>query len=104
MNINKIRGDFPILEDSRVIYFDTACQSLRPQVVIDAITGYYEDLSACSGRSMHHLAAEVTQKCNDARARVARFLNAAKNEEIVFTRNTTEGINLVANSLFFKPG
>ncbi len=104
MNINKIRSDFPILEDPRVIYFDTACQSLRPQVVIDAITGYYEELSACSGRSMHHLAVEVTQQCNDARAKVARFLNASKTEEIVFTRNTTEGINLVANSLFFKPG
>ena len=78
MNINKIRSDFPILEDSRVVYFDTACQSLRPQSVIDAVTGYYEDLSACSGRSMHHLAAEVTQKCNEARAKLARFVNAAK--------------------------
>lgn len=104
MNINKIRSDFPILENSRVIYFDTACQSLRPQVVIDAITGYYENLSACSGRSMHHLAAEVTQQCNAARARIARFLNAAKDEEVIFTRNTTEGINLVANSLSFNQG
>lgn len=104
MNIDKIRSDFPILEDSRVVYFDTACQSLRPQSVIDAITGYYEDLSACSGRSMHHLAAQVTQKCNESRVKLARFINAAKPEEIIFTRNTTEGINLVANSLFFKSG
>lgn len=104
MDISKIRRDFPILNQPRMIYFDTACQSLRPQVVIDAVTEYYTHYSACSGRSMHHLAAEVTQKCDHTRVSVARFLNAAKKEEIVFTRNTTEGINLVANSLLFKPG
>jgi cysteine desulfurase/selenocysteine lyase len=53
---------------------------------------------------MHHLAATVTQKVDEARAALAKFLNAAKKEEIVFTRNTTESINLVANSLSFKPG
>ena len=104
MDVNKIRNDFPILKNSGVIYFDTACQSLRPQVVIDAITDYYQYLSACSGRSMHHLAVKVTQHFDEARASIARFLNAAKKEEIIFTRNTTEGINLVANSLSFHQG
>lgn len=104
MGVNKIRADFPLLANSNVVYFDTACQSLRPQSVIDAVTDYYTELSACSGRSMHHLAAQVTQKCNESRAKVARFLNAARPEEVIFTRNTTEGINLVANSLFFKTG
>lgn len=108
MNLNEIRLDFPILEtkpgQKPVIYLDSACQSLRPQAVIDAITDYYVNFSACSGRSMHKLAAEVTQRCDEARSQIARLLGAAKKEEIVFTRNTTEGINLVANSLGLKSG
>ena len=103
MDITKIRQDFPIFSNKGV-YFDNACQSLRPQSVIDAITEYYRDYSACGGRSNHHLAANVTQKCDEARTRIAKFLHAKRKEEIVFTRNTTEGINLVANSLDFKEG
>lgn len=108
MDIKKIRQDFPMLQEiggkKPVVYFDTACQSLRPRQVINAIGQYYEKTSACSGRSMHHLAAEVTRACDQARSSVAKFLGAAKKEEIVFTRNTTEAINLVANSLNLKKG
>lgn len=104
MDINKIRRDFPILQDKKITYLDTACQSLRPQVVIDAVNEYYLKTSACSGRSMHKLAARVTAQCDESRTIVAKFLNAARKEEIIFTRNTTEGINLVANSLTFHPG
>jgi cysteine desulfurase/selenocysteine lyase len=104
MDVTKIRRDFPALSDPGLVYFDTACQSLRPQPVIDAMDAYYREYPACSGRSMHHLAARVTQKVDDARTVTAKFLNASKKEEIIFTRNTTEGINLVANALSFKPG
>jgi cysteine desulfurase/selenocysteine lyase len=108
MNLNECRKDFPILQpkdgQNPVVYLDTACQSLRPVQVIEAVREYYTDYPACSGRSMHKLAARVTQKCQEARARMARFLGAAKEEEIIFTRNTTEGINLVANSLDLKQG
>ena len=108
MNLNEIRRDFPILQtkpgQKPVVYLDTACQSLRPQQVIDVINDYYLKSSACSGRSMHKLAAEVTQKCDEARSQVAKFIGAAKKEEIIFTRNTTEGINLIANTLDLKPG
>jgi cysteine desulfurase/selenocysteine lyase len=105
MDINKIRQDFPMLHPEggqgrkSITYFDNACQSLRPRQVLEAINQYYLTSSACSGRSMHHLAAEVTHECDQARAAIAKFLNAARKEEVVFTRNTTEGINLVANSL-----
>jgi cysteine desulfurase / selenocysteine lyase len=106
MDIKKIRQDFPMLQDDAGhkpnTYFDNACQSLRPKVVIDAINKYYLKSSACSGRSMHHLAVEVTHDCDQARTSMAKFLNAARKEEIVFTRNTTEGINLVSNSLDFQ--
>lgn len=86
MNLNELRNDFPLLQtkpgQKPVIYLDTACQSLRPRPVIEAITDYYENYPACSGRSMHKLAAMVTQKCDDARVQMAHFLGAAKKEEI----------------------
>jgi cysteine desulfurase / selenocysteine lyase len=108
MDIKKIRQDFPLLQEGAgrkpVVYLDSACQSLRPKVVIDAVSQYYTLMSACNGRSMHRLAAEVTRGCDEARGLVAKFLGAARKEEIVFTRNTTEGINLVANALDFQPG
>jgi cysteine desulfurase / selenocysteine lyase len=108
MDIEHIRQDFPLLQERRkgkpIIYFDTACQSLRPQPVIDAISSYYQKSSACMGRSMHYLASEVTQACDESRKTIAKFLNASKKEEIIFTRNTTEGINLVSHSLQFKKG
>lgn len=104
MNLTELRKDFPILNDNKVVYFDTACQSLRPTRVIEAVREYYSDYPACSGRSMHKLAAKVTDKCAEARALMAKFLGVAKPEEIIFTRNTTEGINLVANALDWQPG
>lgn len=82
-----------------ITYFDNACQSLRPRQVLEAINQYYLQSSACSGRSVHQLATEVMRECDQARTAIAKFLNAARKEEVVFTRNTTEGINLVANSL-----
>jgi cysteine desulfurase/selenocysteine lyase len=108
MDIQKIRQDFPLLNEKTnrksVVYFDNACQSLRPQSVMDAIHKYYVEFPACGGRSMHHLAEKVTHECENARTVIAKFLNASRKEEIVFTRNTTEGINLVANSLGLKKG
>ena len=108
MNLSEVRKDFPLLNSpagqKQVIYLDSACQSLRPRQVIDAVTNYYVRYSACSGRSMHQLAAAVTNQCDEARTQIARFIGAARKEEIVFTRNTTEGINLVANSLELHPG
>ncbi|MDP2860919.1 MAG: aminotransferase class V-fold PLP-dependent enzyme, partial [bacterium] len=108
MNIDKIRLDFPLLQTKingkSVIYFDNACQSLRPWRVINAINDYYQKYPACGGRSVHKLAEMVTQKCDESRKIVANFINAKRKEEIIFTRNTTEGINLVARSLGLKKG
>lgn len=103
MKITGVRQDFPMFSEGG-IYFDNACQSLRPQSVIDAIAGYYQEYSACGGRSNHHLADKVTKKCEESRMRITRFINAKRKEEVVFTRNTTEGINLVANSLGLTEG
>lgn len=108
MDLQRVRQDFPTLQDGvgkkPAIYFDTACQSLRPRQVIEAITSYYLKTPACGGRSMHQLAAAVSKEVDHSRATLAKFFSSAKKEEIVFTRNTTEGINLVANSLDLKAG
>ncbi|MEM3690516.1 MAG: aminotransferase class V-fold PLP-dependent enzyme, partial [Candidatus Micrarchaeia archaeon] len=104
--IEKIRADFPILVKGMggkpVIYFDNACMSLRPKQVVQAMNQYYEEYPACAGRSMHKLGRMVTDKVAEARKTVAKFLGAGKAEEVIFTRNATEGINLVAHSLNFK--
>ncbi|MHB8089604.1 MAG: aminotransferase class V-fold PLP-dependent enzyme, partial [Anaerolineaceae bacterium] len=108
MAISEYRIDFPILNpqknDKQVIYLDTACQSLRPRQVIEAMDRYYTKYPACSGRSNHQLAAAVTRMVDEARQQIAHLLGASRMEEIIFTRNTTEGINLVANAFDFNPG
>ncbi len=108
MDINKIRQDFPLLQTKihgkSIIYFDNACQALRPWQVINAINDYYQKYSACGGRSVHRLAEAVTQKCDESREVIANFIGAKRKEEIIFTRNTTEGINLIARSLGLKRG
>jgi len=108
MNVEKIRKDFPVLEKKisgkPIIYFDNACMSLRPKQVIDASNEYYFEYPGCAGRSAHEFGTKVTEKYHEAREEVSKFLGAKKKEEIIFTRNTTEGLNLVFNSLDFKKG
>lgn len=105
LNIEKIRADFNILEEKngiKPIYFDSACMSLKPRQVIDAINDYYLNYPACAGRSSHKLGDMVTKKVKEARQIVAKFINADDENEIIFTRNTTEGVNLFANSVGLK--
>jgi len=96
--MQNLTKDFPSLQN-KIIYFDNACQSLRPKQVINAIKEYYEEYPACAGRSAHKLARKVEQKIWQVREKIAEFINARKPEEIIFTRNTTESINLVARCL-----
>ena len=103
LNTKKIRADFPPLQQlingQPPIYFDNACMSLRPKLVITAMDEYYEKFPACGDRSFHLWGEEVTKRCEKARNDLGRFINA-KLEEIIFTRNTTEGINLISQTLF----
>ena len=107
LNAEKIRQDFPILakrfNNKPIIYFESACMTLKPQSVLDAMSEYYTDYTACVGRSAHKLGRTATEKYAEARAKIAKFIGA-KPEEIIFTRNTTESINLIAHSLDFKSG
>ncbi len=102
-DVDKIRQDFPVLKQ-QIIYFDNACMSLKPRQVVDAERKYYEEFTACGGRSSHRLAAKVELELEKVRKEVQSFINAKSPEEIIFTRNTTEGINLVANSIGLKKG
>ncbi|MFH1649343.1 MAG: aminotransferase class V-fold PLP-dependent enzyme [Candidatus Woesearchaeota archaeon] len=99
MNPEKIRNDFPVL--AKHVYLDNACQSLVPQQVIAAVRSYYEEYPACGGRSMHRLGQKVSDAVDDSRKNAAKFFGA-KQEEVIFTKNTTESINLVSNSIEFK--
>jgi cysteine desulfurase/selenocysteine lyase len=98
----KLRADFPILDQQvhgkPLIYFDNAATSQKPRAVIDALVHYYEHDNANVHRGIHELSNRATSAYEAARARAAKFINARSAEEIVFTRGTTEGINLVANS------
>jgi cysteine desulfurase/selenocysteine lyase len=103
-----IRKNFPVLqrriEGKPIIYFDSACMTLKPIQVVDAMNEYYYNFPACAGRSAHKLGSEVTIKYEEVRDKVRSFLNAKERKEIIFTKNTTESINLVANSLKLKNG
>src|SRR3989344_5321139 len=104
----KIRKDFPIFDKNingkPVVYFDSACMSLKPRQVVEAMSEYYFDYPACAGRSSHRLGEMATKKIKETRQSVAQFINAKSEKEIVFTRNTTESINLVDNSFDLKAG
>jgi len=97
-----IREDFPILREHahghRLIYFDNAATSQKPRVVIDALRHYYEHENANVHRGLHELSSRATDAYERSRQRVATYLGAATAEEIVFTRGTTESINLVAQA------
>jgi cysteine desulfurase/selenocysteine lyase len=108
MDLEKIRQDFPALKQEfggkPIIYFDNACMTLKSRQVIDTMVQYYEQFPACAGRSIHKLSTMVEEHCHSARKGIAKFLDAKNEKEIIFTRNTTEGLNLVANSLGLGKG
>jgi len=98
----ELRADFPILHQKvhghPLIYFDNAATSQKPRRVLDALRNYYERDNANVHRGIHELSNRATAAYEGARARAARFINARNGDEIVFTRGTTESINLVAAS------
>lgn len=98
----QLRQDFPILNrtvhDKPLIYLDNAASSQKPRQVIEAMTSYYYNHHANVHRGAHTLSAEATAMYEEARVKVARFINAPTPESVIFTRNTTEAINLVAYS------
>jgi cysteine desulfurase/selenocysteine lyase len=102
LDINKVRADFPILKQSinghPLVYLDNGATSQKPQSVIDAIVNYYTTTNSNVHRGVHTMSQQATDSYEGARSKVREFINAGDDKEIIFTRNTTEGINLVAHS------
>ena len=102
VDVKRIREDFPILHrkvhDRPLVYLDNAATTQKPRQVIDALVAYYSRYNANIHRGIHALAEEATAAYEDVRARTARFINAPSPRSIVFTRNATEAINLIANA------
>jgi cysteine desulfurase / selenocysteine lyase len=101
LNTEKIRQDFPILKrrvrnDKPLVYLDSAATSQKPLAVIDALTRFYCENNANVHRGIHTLSQEATDLMEAARREVSQFVHAVKSENVIFTRNTTESLNLVA--------
>lgn len=109
MNINDIRTQFPVLDQQvhghQLVYLDNAATTQKPMSVVQTLTDYYSQLNANIHRGAHHLAAVATERYEAVRRQVQLFINARHSHEVVFTRGTTESINLVASSFakrFFR--
>lgn len=101
-DVNSVRDDFPILKQQvngcPLVYLDNGATSQKPQSVIDAIVEYYTATNSNVHRGVHTMSQQATDGYEGARSKVQKFINASKDREIIFTRNTTEGVNLVAHS------
>lgn len=101
MNIEKIRQEFPYLQNEEtkdLVYLDNAATSQKPKMVIDAITRYYTSLNANPNRGAYKISYESTKAYEDVRQKVCDFIGASSKDQIIFTRNTTESLNLVTYS------
>ena len=108
LDVEQVRKDFPILErrvhgDRPLVYLDSAATSQKPRVVLEALDDYYALHNANVHRGIHVLAEEATALYEGARDKVAAFVGAPSRDEIVFTKNSTEALNLVANVLAWAP-
>jgi len=101
MNFTEIKTDFPILND--IIYMDSASTSLTPEPVLNVVSKYYREYNANVGRGVHRLSQVASQKYKDVHRKIADFIGANE-EEVIFTKNTTEAINTVASGLRWKRG
>ena len=101
-NVREIRDEFPALRQQiygkNLIYFDNGATSQKPQVVLDAINRYYSKDNANIHRGVHHLSQKATTEYEESRKLIQQYINARKLDEVIFTKGTTDGINLVASS------
>ena len=103
LDVQSIRKDFPILDhkiyDKPLIYFDNGATTQKPRCVVEKIESGYYNVNANIHRGVHFLSQAATEAHEEARKTVQQFLNARSSDEIIFTRGTTEAINLIASSL-----
>ena len=106
-DLDRIRDDFPILKrqvhGKPLVYLDNAATSQKPKQVVDALVEYYTGYNANIHRGIHALSEEATTRFEAARQKVTHFIGAPKPDTVIFTRNTTESVNLVSHSWGLTP-
>lgn len=105
-NVKKIREEFPPFKNNKkdFIYLDNACTTLRPQSVVESMTEYYNYHPSCHNRALHTFGKQTTEKFSNAREKIAKFINSNSSNEIIFTKNTTESINIISKGMNFQEG
>jgi len=103
LNVSEIRKDFPILKTG-IVYLDSTASSLTPDPVLERMLEYYREYRANVERGVHRLSIKASEEYEGARKKVAEFINAKSTSEVIMTRNTTEGTNMVASGLKWKKG
>ena len=98
MLINTIKKDFPILENRKITYLDSGATTQKPKQVIESLKEFYEKYNANPHRGAYSLSIEATEKYEETRTKIAKFINAKHREEIIFTKNASESLNLIAYS------
>jgi len=102
MDLERIRKDFPILETkingNNLIYLDNAATSQKPKSVINSLVDYYEKYNSNVHRGVHSLSVKATDEYEKSRSKVREFINAGRDEEIIYTRNASESLNIIAHS------
>ncbi|MCF0126511.1 MAG: cysteine desulfurase [Clostridia bacterium] len=98
MKMNEIKKDFPILNNSKITYLDSGATTQKPIQVIEAIEEFYKKYNANPHRGAYELSATATEKYEEIRTKISKFINAKKREEIIFSKNATESLNLIAYS------
>ena len=98
MNLEQIKKDFPILENKNLVYLDSGATTQKPVQVINAINEFYEKYNANPHRGAYSLSIEATEAYEDIRTKIAKFINAKHREEVIFSKNATESLNLIAYS------
>ena len=104
LSVSDIKKDFPILSDPTLIYLDSAATSHKPKTVLEAVDKFYREANANVHRAIYNLGSEATERFESAREKVAHFINAQSEKEIIFTGGTTGSINLLAFSLGIQLG
>ena len=98
MNIENIKKDFPILENKKIVYLDSGATTQKPVQVIKKIEDFYENYNANPHRGAYSLSIEATEEYENTRTKIAKFINAKHREEVIFSKNATESLNLIAYS------
>lgn len=98
MNIEEIKKDFPILENKKITYLDSGATTQKPNQVIKAVENFYKRYNANPHRGAYSLSIEATEMYEDTRTKIAKFINVKHREEIIFAKNATESLNLIAYS------